>query len=182
MKTNRLWATLTSILNPVSPTLVAVAVVAAWAGTGRAQDYPDDWKYEFAYTLGAQAYIYGFPWINNAQYRWEWVTQPPTPDNEHPYAPLNKFSHATMRKDASYRGGGNPDTDTLYSTAWLNLTTEPVILSVPAIDRYYTFEIAGFDSDNFPYVGTRATATNAGNYFIAGPNWGAPTARPMSHR
>ncbi len=171
MKTNRLLAKLTSILKPISPTIAAVAVVAAGAGTGRAQDYPDDWKYEFAYTLGVQAYIYGFPWINNAQYRWEWVTQPPTHENDHPYAPLNKFSHATTLKDASYRGGGDPNTDTLYTTAWLNLTTEPVILSVPAIDRYYTMEIAGFVSDNFAYVGTRTTGTNAGNYLIAGPNW-----------
>jgi len=171
MKTNRLLAKLTSILKPISPTIAAVAVLAAGAGSGRAQDYSDDWDYEFAYTLGVQAYIYGFPWINMAQYRWQWVTQPPTPDNDHPYAPLNQFSHATTLKDASFQGGGDPNTDTLYSMAWLNLTTEPVILSVPAISRYYTMEIASFDSDNFAYVGTRATGTNAGNYLIAGPNW-----------
>ena len=133
MKTNTPFTPLTSILKPVLPTIAAVAVLAAGAGAGRAQDYSDDWEYEFAYTLGVQAYIYGFPWINMAHYRWQWVTQPPTPDNDHPYAPLNKFSHATTLKDASYQGGGDPNTDTLYSMAWLNLTTEPVILSVPAI-------------------------------------------------
>jgi hypothetical protein len=170
MKTNRFLTTLGSILKPVPPTVAAVAIVAASAGVGRAQDYTNDWKYEFAYTLGVQAYIYGFPWINMAHYRWEWVTQPPTPDNDHAYAPLNKFSHSRTLQDPSYRGGGNPNTDTLYSIAWLNLTTEPVVLSVPATDRYYSMEIAGFDSDNFAYVGTRATGTNAGNYLIAGPN------------
>lgn len=171
MKTNRFLTTFSSILKPVPPTLAIVAIVASSTGVGRAQDYTNDWNYKFAYTLGVQAYIYGFPWINMAQYRWEWVTQPPTPDNDHAYAPLNKFSHATTLKDASWQGGGSPNSDTLYSSAWLNLTTEPVILSVPAIDRYYTMEIAGFDSDNFTYVGTRTTGTNAGNYLIAGPNW-----------
>ena len=171
MQPNTLGTNLTSILKPVLPTIAAVAVVAAGTGTGQAQDYSDDWKYKFAYTLGVQAYIYGFPWINMAQYRWEWVTQPPTQDDDHAYAPLNQFSHSTTLKDASWQGGGSPNSDTVYSTAWLNLTTEPVILSVPAIDRYYTFELAGFDSDNFAYVGTRTTGTNAGNYLIAGPNW-----------
>ena len=160
----------TSALNQALPTLAGMTVLAMGSSPTLAQE-PGDWKYDFAYTLGVQAYIYGFPWINMAHYRWEWVTQPPTPDNDHAYAPLNKFSHSTTLKDPSYRGGGNPNTDTLYSIAWLNLTTEPVILSVPAIDRYYTMEIASFDSDNFAYVGTRATGTNAGNYLIAGPNW-----------
>ncbi len=151
--------------------MAGMIVLATGSSPTLGQD-TNDWNYKFAYTLGVQAYIYGFPWINMAKYRWEWVTQPPTPDNDHPYAPLNKFSHATTLKDASYRGGGNPNTDTLYSVAWLDLTTEPVILSVPAIERYYTFQIAGFDSDNFAYVGTRTTGNSAGNYLIAGPNWG----------
>ena len=161
---------LTEVLKQAMPAMAGMTVLATGSSPTLAQD-TNDWKYEFAYTLGVQAYLYGFPWINNAQYRWEWVTQAPTLDNDHPYAALNKFSHAATLKDASYQGGGDPNTDTLYSTAWLNLTTEPVILSVPAIDRYYTFEIAGFDSDNFAYVGTRTTGTNAGNYLIAGPNW-----------
>jgi hypothetical protein len=154
--------------------MAAVAVLATWPSAGRAQDYSSEWEYNFAYTLGVQAYIYGFPWINMAQCRWEWVTQPPTSDNDHPYAPLNQFYHATKLKDASFQGGGDPNTDTLYSAAWLNLTTEPVILSVPAVSRYYTMEIASFDSDNFAYVGTRTTGTNAGNYLIAGPNCTKP--------
>jgi hypothetical protein len=47
-----------------------------------------------------------------------------------------------------------------------------VILSVPDLgDRYYTMEIASFDSDNFAYVGMRTTGTKAGNYAIVGPSW-----------
>ena len=170
MKTYRLCTKLASLLKPVLPAITAVAVLSMGPGRAQAQDYAD-WEYEFAYTLGVQAYIFGFPWVNMTQYRWEWVTQPPTTNNDHAYAPLNQFYHATTLKDATYHGGGSPNTDTLYSTAWLDLTNDPVILSVPAIDRYYTFEIVSYDSDNFAYVGTRATWTNAGNYLIAGPNW-----------
>lgn len=128
-----------------------------------------DWREENAYTLGVQAYIYGFPWIYFSQLRWQYVT---TVSNVMPYAPLNRFAHADHLATAADQSGGSPNNDTLYSTAWLCLTNEPVILSVPAVTgRYYTFEMACMDSDNFAYVGTRATGTNAGNYAVIGPGW-----------
>ena len=153
--------------------LLAVACVASLsAATGRASAQDADWREEQAYTLGVQAFIYGFPWIYFAQLRWQWVTQPPPDPNAWPYAPLNEFCHAQELATAESQLGGSPNVDTLYSTAWICLTNEPVILSVPAIpDRYYTFEMASMDSDNFAYVGTRATGTNAGNYAIIGPDW-----------
>lgn len=58
-----------------------------------------------------------------------------------------------MRKlaDASYRGGGSPNQDT---TAWVDVSKEPVILSHSDMgDRYFTFELACLDSDNFAYAG-----------------------------
>ena len=33
-----------------------------------------DWKAEYAYTTGMQAFIYGFPYMYNAQLRHDWVT------------------------------------------------------------------------------------------------------------
>ncbi|MET8560178.1 DUF1254 domain-containing protein [Streptomyces flaveolus] len=52
--------------------------------------------------------------------------------------------------DATYRDGGCPNSDTLYSAAWVSLGSEPVILSHPDMgDRYFTFELVGITSDNF---------------------------------
>jgi hypothetical protein len=33
------------------------------------------WEEQYAYTLGVQAYIYGFPWIYLSQLRWLWTTE-----------------------------------------------------------------------------------------------------------
>jgi hypothetical protein len=56
--------------------------------------------------------------------------------------------------------------------AWLDLSREPLVLSVPAVDdRFYSMEMAGIDSDNFAYVGTIATGTAANNYLIARSGW-----------
>jgi hypothetical protein len=132
----------------------------------------DDWHEDFAYTLGVQAFIYGFPWIYLPQVRWEFVAMPTATNSSTPSAPLNQFSHNRQLTDATYRSGGSPQSDTLYSFAWLSLSNEPLILSVPAITgRYYSFELASMDSDNFDFVGTRTTGTNAGNFAIIGPNW-----------
>jgi hypothetical protein len=130
-----------------------------------------DWKAEYAYTTGMQAFIYGFPYMYNAQLRHDWVTSKRDPDVI-PYAAVDHFWHAARLIDASYRDGGCPNNDTLYSLAWLDLGEEPVILSHPDMgDRYFTFELMGFTSDTYDYVGQRVTGTDAGHFAISGPGW-----------
>jgi hypothetical protein len=122
-----------------------------------------DWKAGYAYTTGLQAFIYGFPYIYNSKLRHDWVTSKRDPDVV-PYAAVNCFWHAARVMDASYRDGGCPNNDTLYSLAWLDLGGEPVILSHPdMVGRYFTFELIGFTSDNFDYVGQRTTGGKAGH-------------------
>ena len=130
-----------------------------------------DWKAEYACTTGMQAFIYGFPYIYNAQLRHDWVTSKRDPDVV-PYAAVDYFWHAARLIDASYRDGGCPNNDTLYSVAWLDLSKEPVILSHPDMaDRYFTFELMGFTSDTYGYVGQRSTGSKAGDFAICGPGW-----------
>ncbi|WP_189704877.1 DUF1254 domain-containing protein [Streptomyces anandii] len=131
----------------------------------------DDWRGEYAYTLGEQAFVYGFPYIYSAQLRHAWVTQRRNPSTV-PYAPVNHFWHAERLLDATYRDGGCPNNDTLYSAAWVNLGDEPVILSHPDMgDRYFAFELVGITSDNFDYVGQRTTGSGAGSFALLGPGW-----------
>ena len=130
-----------------------------------------DWRAEYAYTAGVQAFIYGFPYIYYAQLRHAWVTTKRDPEVV-PYAAVNHFWHAGRLLDASYRDGGSPSTDSLYSLAWLDLRETPVILSHPDMgERYFTFQLAGFTSDNFDYVGQRTTGAAAGDFAIVGPGW-----------
>jgi len=157
-----------------TPILLAIACAVSLSVTLAVPTSAQEtiWREEYAYTLGVQAYIYGFPWVFLPQLRWQWVTQPPSDPDGGPYAPLNEFWHARRLSTAADRSGGSPNNDTLYSIAWVDLLAEPLILSVPAISsRYYTFEMSSMDSDNFAYVGTRVTGTGAGNYAIIGPHW-----------
>ena len=150
---------------PVAAAMIRQAVEPIL--TGRV----DDWRAEYAYTTGMQAFIYGFPYIYNAKLRHDWITQPRDPEFV-PYAAVNHFWHASRLINAAYRDGGCPNNDTLYSVAWVDLSNEPVILSHPDMaDRYFTFELMGFTSDNFDYVGQRATGKEAGHFALTGPGW-----------
>src|SRR6266699_1597132 len=131
----------------------------------------DDWRAEYAYATGVQAFIYGFPYIYNARLRHNWFTGPAGPAAV-PYAPGNHFWHATKLADAAYHDGSCPNNDTLCSLAWVDVSREPVILSHPNMgNRYFTFELMAFSSDNFGYVGQRSTGSGAGHFAITGPGW-----------
>ncbi|MFJ8201223.1 DUF1254 domain-containing protein [Streptomyces sp. NPDC096152] len=130
-----------------------------------------DWRREYAYTLGEQAFLYGFPYIYYAGIRHRWVTQEPESATT-PYAAVNHFWHGRTLYDASNREGLTPNNDTLYSFAWVDLSAEPVVLSHPDMDdRYFTFELVGITSDNYDYVGQRATGSRSGHFALVGPDW-----------
>jgi hypothetical protein len=66
----------------------------------------------------------------------------------------------------------SPNRDTLYSPTYLDLAEEPLVFHVPDLnDRYYTFQMIDFYTNNFDYIGKRTTGTDENNFVIVGPNW-----------
>lgn len=118
--------------------------------------------------LAEQAYIYGYPMLEN--YKTMYIQ---AIDEENPsfQAPLNVFYHISQPVPPDFPVV-TPNNDTLYSLAWLDLSRGPVILEVPlVVGRYYSFQLVDMYTFNFAYVGTRATAGRAGCFLIAGPSW-----------
>jgi hypothetical protein len=65
-----------------------------------------------------------------------------------------------------------PNVDTLYSTAWLDLSREPVVMNVPDMgSRYYLVQLLDAWTETFAVPGTRTTGNKAGSFVIVGPNW-----------
>lgn len=152
-------------------TMAITSIPFAETVAGPATLSPEKAQEEMAYAIGLQAYAYGYPWVYLPTLRWQWVTQPPATGST-PSAPLNSFWHARQLFDASYPYGGSPNNDTLYSMAWVDVGSEPVILSHPDLgERYFTFQMSSLDSDNFAYVGTRETGSQSGSFAIVGPGW-----------
>jgi hypothetical protein len=133
---------------------------------------PTDWREDYAYSLGQQAYIFSYPWLFLSQIQYSWVVVPPKNPALSPNMPINQWWHARNIITSDYQDGGGPNNDTLYSVSWLDLGREPIILSHGDVsDRYFTFEIASFNSDNFAYIGSRTTGSKPGHFAIVGPNW-----------
>ncbi|TLG06352.1 DUF1254 domain-containing protein [Nocardia cyriacigeorgica] len=118
--------------------------------------------------LAARAYIYGFPLVFNLEQVDRYVREGV---GANPAAAFNTFSHARTL-------AGPADTfvtinnDTLYSMAQVDLSVGPVALHVPdTAGRYYVLQFVDAWTDNFAYVGHRATGTAAGDFLLVPPGW-----------
>src|SRR5437667_10199501 len=92
-------------------------------------------------------------------------------------APFNQIDN--MARVATYKDTAvvTPNSDTPYSVLWFDLRAEPIVVSVPAVEkiRYYTVQLIDGNTFNFGYIGSRATGSDAGDYMVVGPNWQGAT-------
>ena len=73
---------------------------------------------------------------------------------------------------AAFKDVTAPNADTLYTTAWIDVSKEPWVLSLPdAHDRYYLFPMLDGWTDVFQVPGKRTTGTGPQKYAITGPGW-----------
>jgi hypothetical protein len=123
---------------------------------------------------GVQAVIYGLPLVMMDLTRQSFQNSP-APRG----APINQFLHVRAFPSASFKQVVRVNVDTLYSSAFLDLSAEPLVLSVPDTHgRYYLLPLFDAWTNVFASPGTRTTGNSANDFLIAGPNWSgtAPAA------
>lgn len=124
-----------------------------------------------AYRIGGEAYVYGFPLIEMARTRFRMVEDPSNPFK----FGINTLFNVMRLAGPESRNVVAPNSDTLYSVAWLDLRAGPLILKVPdTAGRYYSFQFMDFFTNTFDYVGRRKTGAQAGAYAIVGPQFAGP--------
>lgn len=115
-----------------------------------------------AYSVGVDAYIYGYTLVEMARTMQKFTEK----------TPLNTFHHDKLLADASFKDFVKPNNDTLYSTAWLDLSKGPQVLAYPKIERYFTLQMMDAYSNSFHYIGgSNAKDYQGGKVVIVGPNW-----------
>ncbi|MFA6914946.1 MAG: DUF1254 domain-containing protein [Parachlamydiales bacterium] len=122
-------------------------------------------------SLAREVYLYAYP-IVLMDITMKQVTNVPDANSIPMRAPVNQFAHFRKYPDASSKDVVRFNFDTLYSFAWLDVSKEPIVLSVPDTDgRYYLVPMLDMWTDVFAVPGTRTTSGKAGNFAIASPNW-----------
>lgn len=128
------------------------------------------------YTLGINAYLWGSTLVRLEQISRQY-TDVSVPQSDTSYrAPLNQFGHARQLPSPKDTDMPTANQDTLYSSAILDLSQGPLVLSVPEVkDRYYVIDMFDMWHNLFKYVGTRATGSQAQQVLVVPPEWKKPT-------
>ncbi|HEV2899117.1 MAG TPA: DUF1254 domain-containing protein [Pseudaminobacter sp.] len=152
--------------------LRSAAVIAAGAAIARpsllmAQSYPDIVE---AKDIAEEGFIYGLPLVMNYAVMNEFAVDPKSSQFKAPFNEIDNMHHVATYEDTAII---TPNSDTPYSILWLDLRAEPMVITVPAVEkeRYYSVQLIDGNTYNFGYIGSRATGNVPGSYLVVGPDW-----------
>jgi hypothetical protein len=122
-----------------------------------------------AHAIGVAAYTYFYPLVTMDITRRQ-LTNVVKPEGL--ATPMNTFISLKAFPPADMKVVVRPNFDTLYSSAWLDLTKEPMIVSTPDTHgRFYLLPMLDMWSDVFASPGSRTTGTQAGDFALVPPGW-----------
>jgi hypothetical protein len=153
--------------------VLALALTVVEALPCMAQERPA--KAEFK-AISEDAFIYAYPMVMNYSVMYQRAIDKSSPQYRGPFNQISNAARVLTPKDTTVV---TPNSDTPYSSAWLDLRAEPVVLTLPEIEkrRYYCVQLIDLYTFNYGYMGSRTTGNGAGTYMVAGTSWKGETPR-----
>jgi hypothetical protein len=129
--------------------------------------------------IAEEAYLYGFPMIVGYDVLYQFFIDGSSGQFKAPINQLHNEARVFTPRDT---GISTPNSDTPYSMALLDLRSEPMVLCMPEIEkaRYHDVQLVDLYTDNYGYIGSRATGNGAGCYAVAGPDWNGEAPRGVA--
>ena len=105
--------------------------------------------------IAEEGFIYGLPIVMNYAVQYAFAVDRNSGQFKAPFNEIHNESRVFTYKDTAVV---TPNSDTPYSMLWLDMRAEPMVISVPAIDkkRYYSLQFVDSNTYNYAYVGSRA--------------------------
>ena len=154
--------------------LIGAASVGALAFTATAR--AADATPAEARAIAKEAYIYGYPMVDGYRVQYEYFVDRQNPEFKAPWNQIRNIPRVYTPDDKAIV---SPNSDTPYSMVGMDLRAEPLVLTVPKIEknRYFSVQLIDLYTFNFDYIGSRTTGNDGGSYMIAGPNWKGETPK-----
>jgi hypothetical protein len=120
--------------------------------------------------IAEEGYIYGLPIVMNYAVMYAYSVDHTSPEFKAPFNKIKNEARVFTDKDTAIV---TPNSDTPYSFLWLDLRAEPMVISVPAVEksRYYAVQLEDGNTFNYGYIGSRTTGNEPGDYLLVGPGW-----------
>lgn len=163
-----------AVLKVALPTLLTIAAMeSAWAQTQPPQAVAPVGEQQ-AHEIAVEAYLYLYPLVTMDVTRRQITNVEPGKGFG---GPMNTMVNIRAYPAAEDRAVVRPNFDTLYSSAFLDLRSEPMVVSVPdTAGRYYLLPMLDMWTDVFASPGWRTTGTQAGTFVLVAKGW-RPEAR-----
>jgi hypothetical protein len=129
-----------------------------------------------ARAIAKEAYVYGFPMVDSYRIQYAYFVDGNNPEFK---APWNRIRNVSRVYTPDDKAVVSPNSDTPYSFVGMDLRAEPIVLTVPEIEkgRYFSIQLIDLHTFNFDYIGSRATGNDGGSFLIAGPTWKGETPK-----
>jgi hypothetical protein len=123
-----------------------------------------------ARAIAKEAYIYANPLADSYRILYSYFVDPEDPDYKAPWNRIKNISRVYTPDDRAVQ---TPNSDTPYSWLGLDLRAEPIVLTVPSIEKkhYFSIQLIDLYTHNFDYIGSRTSGNDGGHFLIAGPGW-----------
>lgn len=123
-----------------------------------------------ARAIAKEAYIYANPVVDSYRIIYGSFVNKNDPEYKAPFNHIKNIARVYTHKDKAVQ---TPNSDTPYSWLTLDLRAEPMILTVPPIEkkRYFSIQLIDLYTHNFNYIGSRTTGNDGGQFLIVGPGW-----------
>src|SRR5258705_3851910 len=151
-------------------TIIAAASALLSAATPAAQPQAPAITEKEAHAIAVNAYVYFYSIMPMDVSRKQFTNV--APGKEFGKGPMNMFVNVPEYPPADFKGVVRSNFDTLYSIAWLDMSKEPVVITVPDTNgRYYLLPMLDMWTNVFASPGWRTTGTKAGTFLVTPPDW-----------